>query len=60
MQDEGEAEKVSDVERCRKKGREGAKRENTTDNDGNQKVSKRKSTPKKSALYMYLLAHHMT
>ena len=59
------------VRRSRKKGREEAKRKKTNDNDDNdrtQKISKRKSTPKKgrlvmykrTGLYMYLLAHHMT
>ena len=50
MEDKGEAEEVSEVGTGRKKGREWAKRKMTTDNDdddGTQKISKRKSTPKK-------------
>ena len=50
VEDKGEAEEVSEqVGRGRKKGREGAKRTKTNDNDNNgtQKISKRKSTPKK-------------
>ena len=46
VEDEGEVEEVSKVGRGRKKGRDGAKRKKTTDDDGTQKISKRKSTPK--------------
>ena len=50
MEDQGEVEEVSEVGRGSKKGREGAKRKKTTDDDDDdrtQKISKRKSTPKK-------------
>ena len=51
MEDEGEAEEVSEeVGRGRKKGRERATRKKTNDDDDDdrtQKISKRKSTPKK-------------
>ena len=71
--DKGEVEEVSEeLGRGRTIGREGAKRKKTNDDDdddnddGTWKISKRKSTPKRGdkrctkALYMYLLAHHMT
>ena len=61
VEDKGEAEEVrKEVGRGRKKGREGAKRKKTNyDDDRTQKISKRKSTPKKQET-SDVLAHHMT
>ena len=67
VEDEGDAKQDSEVGRGRKKGG-GANRKKTTDDDGTQKFQKENLHPKNgrltmykwTALYMSLLAHHMT
>ena len=71
VEDNGEAEEVSEVGRGRKKGREGQKEKRPMMMVmimGPEKIQKENLHPKKeglamykrTALYMYLLAHHMT